>query len=114
MALIYAGPHDLARQAFHQSVLEFEVLWPWMYFGEVVSVVVRPSNLRVADLILVPELLDPLLTHVNVFHAAALGSAMREADGCSGIHGNRNWLFDLDAQFFRPESNVSKCLDCIR
>ena len=75
MALIYAGPHDLARQAFHQSVLEFEVLWPWMHFGEVVRVIVCPSNLRVGNLILVPELLDPLLAHIDVLHATALGCA---------------------------------------
>ena len=106
MALIYAGPHDLARQAFHQSGLEFEVLWPWMHFGEVVRVIIRPSNLRVGNLILVPELLDPLLAHINVLHTVALGYTLSEADGCSGVHSNQNRPFDLYTQFFRPESNV--------
>ena len=106
MALIYAGPHDLARQAFHQSALEFEVLWPWMHFSEVVGVIVRPSNLRVGNLILVPELLDPLLAHIDVLHTAALGCTLGEADGCSGVHSNRNRPFDLETQFFCPESKV--------
>ena len=106
MALIYAGPHDLARQAFHQSGLKFEVLWPWMYFGEVVCVIVRPSNLRIGNLILVAELLDPLLAHIDVLHAAALGCTLRKADGCSGVHSNRNRPLDLETQFFRPESKV--------
>ena len=106
MALIYAGPHDLARQAFHQSGLKFEVLWPWMHFGEVVRVIVRPTNLCVVDLILVSELLDPLLAHIDVLHAAALGCTLRKADGCSGVHSNRNRPLDLETQFFRPESKV--------
>ena len=106
MALIYAGPHDLARQAFHQSGLKFEVLWPWMHFGEVVRVIVRPSNLRVGNLILVPELLDPLLAHIDVLHAATLGCTLCKADGCSGVHSDRNRPFDLETQFFRPESKV--------
>ena len=114
MALIYAGTHDLARQAFHQSGLKFEVLWPWMYFGEVVCVVVRPSNLRIGNLVLVVELLDPLLAHIDVLHATALGCALSKADSCSGVHSNRNRPFHFYAQFFRPESNVSECLDCIR
>ena len=114
MALLYAGPHDLARQAFHQSGLKFEVFRPWMHLGEVVRVVLCAQNLRVGNLIPVPEQLDPLLAHIDVLHTAALGSALREADGCSGIHSNRNRLFDRYAQLFRPESNVSKCLDCIR
>ena len=106
MALIYASPHDLARQALHQSGLKFEVLWPWMNLGEVICVIVRPSNLRVGNLVLAPKLLDPLLAHIDVLHAAALGCALREADGCSGVHSNRNRPFDLETQFLRPESKV--------
>ena len=76
MALIYAGPHDLARQAFHQSGLKFEVFWPWMDLGEVVRVVLCAWNLRVGNLIPVPKQLHPLLAHIDVLHAAAFGSTL--------------------------------------
>ena len=77
-----------------------------MHFGEVASTVLRSRNLRVDNLFLVPEQLEPLLAHIDVLHTAALGCTLSEADGCSGVHSNRNRPFDLYTQFFRPESNV--------